>query len=46
MTLKFIFGDADLAQFDEYVGNIEKWDLPAHWRFRTLLMTDIKQDSF
>lgn len=27
MTLKFIFGDADLAQFDEYVGNIEKMGL-------------------
>ena len=27
MTLKFIFGDADISQFDEYVGNIEKMGL-------------------
>lgn len=27
MTLKFIFGDADISQFDEYVSNIEKMGL-------------------
>lgn len=27
MTLKFIFGDADINEFDEYVGNIEKMGL-------------------
>lgn len=27
MTLKFIFGDADISEFDEYVGNIEKMGL-------------------
>ena len=27
MTLKFIFGDADIGEFDEYVSNIEQMGL-------------------